>query len=63
MKLSTYLSYQRVTVAKFSEQTGILPDTIHKYKFGLRIPKPEQMKIIYNCTDGEVQPNDFYDIA
>jgi DNA-binding transcriptional regulator YdaS (Cro superfamily) len=49
-----------MTVAKFSERTGLLPDTINKYKMGIRIPKPEAMEVIYRVTDGQVQPNDFY---
>jgi DNA-binding transcriptional regulator YdaS (Cro superfamily) len=49
-----------MTVAKFSERTGLLPDTINKYKMGIRIPKPEAMEVIYRVTEGQVQPNDFY---
>lgn len=60
MKLTDYLRTSKMTVAKFSERTGLLPDTINKYKMGIRIPKPEAMEVIYRVTDGQVQPNDFY---
>lgn len=60
MKLTDYLRTSKMTVAKFSERTGLLPDTINKYKMGIRIPKPEAMEVIYRVTEGQVQPNDFY---
>jgi DNA-binding transcriptional regulator YdaS (Cro superfamily) len=63
MQLTEYLASTNTTVSKFSEMTGLLPDTINKYKMGIRIPKPEPMRLIYKATKGEVTPNDFYDVT
>ena len=35
---------------------------VRKWRTRVRIPRPEQMKRIHDATNGEVQPNDFYDI-
>jgi len=61
MKLTDYL-FGTMTVAEFSKKSGLKIDTINKYKMGIRIPKADAMKTIYRVTEGQVQPNDFYEL-
>ena len=37
--------------------------TLAKWILGARIPRKEEMLIIYEVTHGKVQPNDFYGIT
>ena len=66
MKLKNYLLHNKHTQRSFIEQIemakGIkVPQgTLAKWILGVRIPRKEEMLIIYDVTDGKVQPNDFY---
>lgn len=37
--------------------------TLAKWILGVRIPRKEEMLIIYDVTEGKVQPNDFYGVT
>lgn len=62
MDLNTYLEINKITMSKFAEETGIKADTLNKYRYGLRIPNVENMKIIADKTRKSVTANDFYDL-
>lgn len=41
----------------------IIPQgTLAKWILGVRIPRKSEMEMLYMITDGEVQPNDFYNL-
>ncbi len=64
MKLKHYLIMHQMTPAEFARQLGVTSrTTIHRYVNGERMPSPEMMRKIYDATNGEVTPNDFYQWA
>jgi len=68
MKLKEYLKTNKHTQMSFIEEvemaTGIkIPQgTLAKWITGIRIPRKEEMLILYSVTEGKVVPNDFYGI-
>lgn len=60
MKLKEYLDTNSLTMSAFARETKIKQDTLNKYKYGIRIPNRENMKIISNVTKGKVTANDFF---
>ncbi len=68
MKLSTYLKDKQHTQKTFIEEVEmatsvkIPQSTLAKWILGIRIPRKEEMLLLYDVTEGQVQPNDFYGI-
>lgn len=68
MLLRDYLQKENLTQMKFIDlcemATGkIIPQgTLAKWILGVRIPRKSEMEMLYMITDGEVQPNDFYNL-
>lgn len=68
MQLREYLEKENLTQMKFIDlcemATGkyIPQGTLAKWILGVRIPRKNEMEMIYMITDGEVQPNDFYNL-
>ena len=68
MKLKEYLKVNKHTQMSFIEEvematgTKIPQGTLAKWITGIRIPRKEEMLILYSVTEGEVVPNDFYGI-
>ena len=68
MQLREYLAKENLTQMKFIDlcemATGkyIPQGTLAKWILGVRIPRKNEMEMIYMITDGEVQPNDFYNL-
>jgi len=66
MQLKSYLKENNHTQMSFIEliemAKGIkIPQgTFAKWITGSRIPRKEEMIILYEITNGHVQPNDFY---
>jgi len=66
MKLKKYLQKNKLTQNQFIDElhknTGrkIGQGTVSKYILGQRIPRKEEMLVIYDFTEGKVSPNDFY---
>ncbi len=66
MLLKSYLKKHKHTQMSFIElidiATGVkIPQgTFAKWITGSRIPRKKEMMILYNITEGHVQPNDFY---
>ena len=69
MKLRAYLKEKNHTQMSFIEEiemaTGqIIPQgTLAKWILEVRIPRKEEMHLLFNITEGKVQPNDFYGIS
>ncbi len=68
MKLRQYLTDKEHTQQSFIDEvemaTGqkIPQGTLAKWILGVRIPRKDEMHLIFNITEGQVQPNDFYGI-
>ena len=68
MKLKNYLHKENLTQHEFikiiENNSGkkIPQGTLAKWITGLRIPRKDEVKLIYEVTDKLVEPNDFYDI-
>jgi|TARA_R100000734_G_C3266790_1_gene63836 hypothetical protein len=68
MKLKEYLKNTEHTQMSFIDEvemaTGhkIPQGTIAKWILGVRIPRKSEMLLLYEVTEGQVQPNDFYGI-
>ena len=66
MTLKEYLSEENITQTEFIKRiqrsTGnVMPQgTLAKYIIGTRIPRKKEMNIIFQATEGKVQPNDFF---
>jgi len=66
MKLSEYLQTNHLTQNQFisicKEKSGhsFSQGSVSKWILEKRRPRSEECKVIYNCTNGEVSPNDFY---
>ena len=66
MQLKSYLTENKHTQMSFIEliemATGVrIPQgTFAKWITGSRIPRKREMIILYEITEGQVQPNDFY---
>ena len=67
MKLGTWLkdnNHTHNTFVNYAYEKGA-SFSIHalaKWCRGVRIPRKEEMQIIYDLTDGNVTPNDFYNL-
>ena len=66
MELRTYLKKEKLTQHLFIREiescfSTIVPQgTLAKWITGTRIPRKNEMLILYKITKGLVQPNDFY---
>lgn len=45
-----------------AEMLGCILTTVARYETGLRMPEQPMMEKIFSITNGEVTPNDFYDL-
>ena len=60
MKLKSYLEAKRMTYEAAAAQIGgVSRSAVEKWCRGERVPMPEQLRRIYEVTNGEVTPNDF----
>jgi len=65
MKLAAWLKQHDLTQREFCEIANRSSEkfsyhALSKWCAGQRIPRPKEMSIIVNLTNGDVQPNDFY---
>ena len=69
MQLKEYLSDNNLTQTSFIEEVyrqtkvRIPQGTLAKWITGVRIPRRQEILIIYNVTGNKVQPNDFYGVT
>jgi len=60
MKLTQYLTDQKISPAQFGELMGGVSESgVRKWMYGERVPRPDQMRKIADLTGGLVEPNDF----
>ncbi len=62
MKLRRWMTREKVTYMAMSDRIGRSHSVVQRYCTGERIPGRDAMVKIYVVTNGEVQPNDFYDL-
>ena len=68
MNLATYLAQNKYTQNRFISDVFVktghrFPQgTLAKYVLNQRIPRKKEMLIIYQFTNGQVDPNSFYGI-
>ena len=60
MKLSAYFEMTNTSPAKFAADLGdVSVSGVVKWLRGDRTPRPDDLRRIYELTNGAVQPNDF----
>ncbi|TZG28590.1 XRE family transcriptional regulator [Sphingomonas montanisoli] len=63
MQLMAYLTRENLTYSEFARRTGTPhARTIERIAKGARKPGNRMMPAIIAATNGEVTPNDFYDL-
>ncbi len=62
MQLRDYLNQSNISPINFAGLVGVGHQNVYRYLSGKRIPSPEIMRRIVVATDGQVTPNDFYDL-
>jgi len=68
MRLNAWLKQNSLTQQMFLEISRghgaeFTMSALNKWCSGSRIPRSQEMAIIYKVTDGQVQPNDFYNFT
>lgn len=59
MKIKSYLTANGITQTKFAEMLGITKMSVCRYCQGYA-PDAHHMQLIWNLTNGEVDPNSFF---
>jgi len=62
MKLEQFIAQSGITAFAFAKSIGRDPGTISKILNGHQTPDAETMRRIIAATEGQVTPNDFFDI-
>jgi hypothetical protein len=62
MKLKEWMDREEVSNQEFGKRIERSSEAVRRYAEGLRIPDRETMPLIVRETNGEVQPNDFFDL-
>jgi hypothetical protein len=60
MKLNKYMKIHALDNAQMAEKLACSPFAVRKWRYGGRMPRPDQMVRIADVTGGAVMPNDFY---
>ncbi len=60
MKLTDYLTQERLTASDFAVKVGVSQPCISRYLAGQRMPTREVIDRIFRITDGKVSANDFF---
>ena len=61
LQLKDYLKRQNLTISAFARRAGITVSTVHRVASGEVKPSTETLNRIVAASQGEVQPNDFYE--
>ncbi|SFV33250.1 hypothetical protein SAMN05216456_1933 [Devosia crocina] len=60
MKLISYLKSEALDLDDFATQVGgVTASGVRKWLRDERVPRPDQMRRIFEVTGGQVTPNDF----
>lgn len=62
MKITDWLTTNKISDAEFASRIGVSRQALWRYKSGERIPKRDIIERILHETDGEVRPADFFSI-
>lgn len=62
MKLQEYLDKENKKTSDVARDFNLPHTIVLRWVKGVRIPRPENMQKIFAYTNGEVAPNDFYNI-
>jgi len=60
VRLSDYLTAQKLPFADFGQRVGVSGESVRLWAHGERVPRPDVMARIVEATAGAVQPGDFY---
>lgn len=60
MKITDWLTRNKISDADFAERIGVSRQALWRYKAGERIPKRGILDRIKDETGGDVQPADFF---
>lgn len=65
MKLGIWIKANGLTQETFvqfsrNQGAGFSKHAVAKWCAGSRVPRPDEMRVIYELTNRQVQPNDFY---
>lgn len=63
MKLNSFLAQNAVSQKDFAKSIDEKVARVNWYCLEKRIPRPDVMRKIYEATDGQVTPNDFYNLG
>lgn len=61
LQLKDYLRRQNLTISAFARRAGITVSTVHRVASGEVKPSTKTLNRIVAASQGEVQPNDFYE--
>lgn len=62
-KLRAWLAKNDLSETEFAARIGVDQKTVNLYCRSLRIPRIKIMHALVAATNGEIQPDDFYDLA
>ena len=62
MKIKNYITKNKIKKTDAAKQLETSFVNIFRWINGVSIPRPAEMKKIFIWSNGEVSPNDFYDI-
>lgn len=51
-----------LSVGDMADKIGVTPSAVYLWINGSRVPDRKYMAKIFDLTDGQVQPNDFYEL-
>lgn len=64
MKLAEYMRSSAISDEAFAALVGdCTPHAVKKWFYEERVPRPEQMRRIFEVTNGAVTPNDFIGVG
>lgn len=61
-KLREWRRARKLTQGAAGEMAGVTRKTWHEWETGKTRPSETQMQRVYVITEGEVEPNDFYNL-
>ena len=62
MKLISFLRLNKLSDLAFAESLGVSRAGVRKWMYGQRVPRADEMLKIIAATNGDVMPNDFFDV-
>ena len=63
MNIKSYRKMLGISQEKAASEIGVSKDVYNSWEYGVRFPRPENVKKIEEWSNGAVTPNDFYNIT